>query len=126
MAHVLVVDDNAQFRNLVRLMLQELGHECSDIATGAGALLRLSRGDVDMAMVDLFMPEMDGLELTKQIRAQFPGLPVIATSGGGNMRMTNLLDWARDMGATITIAKPFDAPQLGRVMKIVQARLRAV
>jgi CheY-like chemotaxis protein len=125
MAHVLIVDDNAQFRGLVRLMLEDLGYTSAEAGNGPEALAALAQGGFDVALVDMFMPGMDGLELTKQIRKKDPHLPILATSGGGNMRMTNLLDWARDLGATLTIAKPFEAAQLGRMLKVVLARRRA-
>ncbi|MBX6322515.1 MAG: response regulator [Rhodospirillaceae bacterium] len=122
MAHVLVIDDNTQFRVLVRLMLADLGYEVSEARNGFQALAELASRRIDVALVDIIMPDMDGIELTRLITAKHPQVAVVSTSGGGAMKLTKILDWAGDVGDTLTLPKPFDETQLDHVLKAALAR----
>ncbi len=106
----------------MRLMLEDLGYEAREARNGLQALAELASRPVDVALVDIIMPEMDGIELTRQIKARYPDVAVVSTSGGGAMKVTKILDWAGDVGGTLTIAKPFDEEQLDRILKAALER----
>ena len=67
---ILVVDDDASIRLLVKTVVQELGHEAAEAAGGVEAWGRLSASPVHVVVIDWMMPDLDGLELCRRIRAQ--------------------------------------------------------
>jgi CheY-like chemotaxis protein len=74
--HVLVVDDNESNRRILDNLLQRWGLVCHDCASGAEALEYLKQGGtVDVAVLDMMMPDMDGLQLAEQLQAARPGNP---------------------------------------------------
>ncbi len=75
---------------------------------GAEALQLLRTQPVDVVLTDIYMAEMDGFEVITQIRTQYPGLPVIAMSGGGRGLGMSCLSIAHKLGAVVTLQKPLD------------------
>jgi CheY-like chemotaxis protein len=69
---VLIVDDEPQYRLLLRNILQDEGYEVFDAADGDEALVKMSRVKVDMIISDVYMPMMDGVKLHRTIRS-IPG-----------------------------------------------------
>jgi CheY-like chemotaxis protein len=109
---ILVVDDNACLADVVRRVLERSGHEVRVAATGLEGARRHREQAADLAIVDIHMPEMDGLELLVQFRAIAPEMPVIVMSGGVQTGGLNLLADARLLGAFATLAKPFSVDEL--------------
>jgi CheY-like chemotaxis protein/nitrogen-specific signal transduction histidine kinase len=81
LGHVLVVEDNAMNRMLIATYLDEFGLTCAVVSSGAEALERLEDSTYDLVLMDILMPELDGVETTKRIRAM-PGpvaeIPIVA------------------------------------------------
>ena len=82
--HVLVVDDSATIRHMVEMMLEPEGMRVSLASDGAEALRFLAQNPVDLVLMDVQMPTMDGLSCARQIRKQrrFDQLPIIALTAG--------------------------------------------
>jgi CheY-like chemotaxis protein len=82
MATVLVVDDVAMFRNVVMHALKGAGHEALSAPDGEAALQMLNAARVDLVLLDLAMPKMNGLEFLQRLRAdrRFDSLPVVVVS----------------------------------------------
>jgi len=78
---VLVVDDDPQPRQTLVEFLKALGHETGVAASGQEAIATLRRERYDLVLTDLFMPEMDGLEVVREIKTMSPDLPVIVITG---------------------------------------------
>lgn len=106
MARVLVTDDEKPIRGLLRLVLQQAGHEVQEAADGAEALRACRRESFDLIFCDLLMPGKEGLETIREVRKTFPGLKVVAMSGGLRAAV-DVLKVARLMGAHAVLAKPF-------------------
>jgi DNA-binding response OmpR family regulator len=107
-ARILVVDDNDSMRHWLAEILTRAGHQIIQAADGAEAC-RISREvDVDLVILDLFMPVKDGIETLRALRARAPGVPIIAISGGGaDDTGVDLLKAAVLLGAVRSMEKPF-------------------
>src|SRR5467141_3322602 len=107
MARILVIDDDDQIRRMLRMMLEMKGHEVLEASNGKEGL-RLHRATpAELAITDMLMPEMDGVELMLALRREAPRLKIIAMSGGGRYKQAEALDMAEPLGAFASIAKPF-------------------
>jgi len=111
MGSILVVDDEPDIRVLVKSMLTRAGH-VADVATdGRDALRILAGASYDLLIVDMAMPDMDGMETIKQVRRRSAKLPILAMtgsgSGSGGHSTARILDAANATGATAHLAKPF-------------------
>lgn len=107
---VLLVDDSFIDRNVVARMLTGLGHDVVQSQSGLDALDLLEVEVVDVVIVDLIMPMLNGLETMEQIRKQQGNhaVPVIVLSGAGPELAGDCLK----AGATGYLAKPCSAEQL--------------
>ena len=81
-------------------------------ANGREAMKRMGDPPVDVVVTDILLPEMDGIETVREIRARGQGTKIIAISGGGSGMFKTYLDWARRLGADRTFEKPVDAAEL--------------
>ena len=77
MFHILVVEDNADMRELFCTVLSDSGYQCLPAADGAEALEIMDKEYVDLIVADVMMPNMDGYELTKAIRDAKMELPIL-------------------------------------------------
>ena len=112
MAHVLVVDDDADVRALVRRVVGKLGHQVSDVADGKEALRLLEATRFDLIISDVYMADMDGMELLVRIQQLGLEVPVVVISGGGFQSRDEVLKMAAACGAVATLDKPFSVEQL--------------
>ena len=112
MAKVLVVDDEAEVRGVLRMMLKRSGHEVWDVADGAEALRLLDSMPFDLVITDVYMATLDGMELLVRIQQRGFQVPVVAMSGGGQKLRGAVLDVAPLVGAAATLKKPFTLEQL--------------
>jgi DNA-binding response OmpR family regulator len=119
MATILVVDDEGAIRSILRTTLEQAGYDVEDAANGNEALRLYSQHVPDLIMIDLMMPEKEGLETIKDIRGQGSKAKIIAMSGGIVNKIDSLIT-ARFRGADAIIAKPFD---LQGVLKVVRSLL---
>ncbi len=113
MARILVIDDQPQIRDNCREALEEAGHTVTVAADGREGVRLYHRAPVDLVILDLYMPEQDGLATIRELRATTPDLPIIAMSGGGMMaKSTSFLKIARHLGAVRTFEKPIRLAEL--------------
>ena len=112
MSRILVIDDDKFVRTSIRAVLEGAGYEVSD-ASDAETGLGLQRANpFDVAIVDLIMPNKEGLETIRELRRDFTTIPIIAISGGGDIVRKNFFQAAELFGATHTLEKPFDGGDL--------------
>ncbi len=112
MRSVLVVDDDPSIRALIRLYLEGAGYAVAEAADGRQAMKALASQPPDLVVLDIFMPEMDGLEVLQQLRNQCRSCKVMAISGGSAKIGMDLLGHATIFGADDVLEKPFDAKTL--------------
>ena len=106
---VLVIEDNPDLREYLRVALEAQEHEVLTAAHGQEALAYLNGHRVDAVLTDLFMPEMDGIETVAAVRKLFPDVRVVAMSGRPGV---DYLPVARELGVKHTLRKPFDIQEL--------------
>ncbi|MBL4614287.1 MAG: response regulator [Magnetovibrio sp.] len=112
MSRILVIDDDRFVRTSIRAVLESVGHEVAD-AGDADAGIELQRLSLfDVVIVDLVMPQKEGLETIRELKNDYPDLPIIAISGGGEIIRKNFVEAAELFGATSTLEKPFGGEDL--------------
>jgi CheY-like chemotaxis protein len=113
MADILLVDDEPSVRSTVSRVLAQAGHDIVEADSGLNALSLVGTRRFAIALVDLYMPHMDGLELIPKLLIQAPGLKIVAMSGGlFGGKGVDLLRAAERAGAARSITKPFSVEEL--------------
>jgi CheY-like chemotaxis protein len=116
MTRILIIDDDPAVCAAVTIVLEANGFIVSTAADGLSGIHAIEKEPFDLAICDLFLPKMNGLEAIKVIRQIKPALPVIAASGfmfGGNCpEMPNFDIMAAEAGASASLYKPFKPKDL--------------
>lgn len=117
---VLIVDDSTSMRQMVSFTMQEIGFDVIEGSDGQDALDKVAGQDLDLVITDLNMPNMDGMTLIRNLRAQdsyrFTPILMLTTESQASKKQEG-----RDAGATGWIVKPFDPEQLTKVVgKVVR------
>jgi len=109
MRRILVVDDDAAVRSTLRLLLEAYGFEVVLARNGHQGIKAVESSDLDLVLLDVFMPGMDGLETIKVLRRVRPQLPIIAMSGAlaRGLSAPDYLSFATKLGAAAALHKPF-------------------
>lgn len=118
MSHILVIDDDDFFRDVVVQMLQQDGHKTTEANDGAKALALLERTHPDLIITDILMPHMDGVEFIMELSKHSDSTPVIAMSGGRRSITSSFnLESAKLLGVKVTLTKPFNQAALRAALK---------
>ncbi len=111
-SRILVIDDDAQFCGMLREALESAGYRVTDAQNGEEGM-RLYREDpADLVIMDIIMPEKEGVETIMDLRREFPEVKIIAISGGGHIGPETYLEMAEKVGAQRTLSKPFEREEL--------------
>jgi two-component system KDP operon response regulator KdpE len=105
---VLVVDDEPQIRRALRLVLRANGYHVTEVGAGEAALDALAAAEFDVIILDLVLPDLDGVEVCRRVR-EWSQLPVVVLSAHDD---EDLKIRALDGGADDYVTKPFSAPEL--------------
>jgi UDP-3-O-[3-hydroxymyristoyl] N-acetylglucosamine deacetylase len=108
-ARILVVDDEEKIRQSLRGVLSDEGYVITEAGDGLAALAKLESEPPDLVILDVWLPEMDGISLLERIRETHPGLPVIIICGHANIEAAVR---ATRLGAADFIEKPFSLEAL--------------
>jgi DNA-binding response OmpR family regulator len=114
---ILVIDDDEQMRGLLRQVMEWAGHEGVEAADGREGTRLQRQHRADLVITDLIMPEQEGLETITALRRDYPGLKIIAISGGGRIGPEAYLPAARELGADRVFSKPFDVQELAETVR---------
>ncbi|OQW86548.1 MAG: response regulator [Rhodoferax ferrireducens] len=118
MSHILVIDDDDFFREVLVQMLQKDGHQVTEARDGVQALALLQRTHPDLIMTDILMPHMDGVEFITELSRQSNNTPVIAMSGGRRAITAAFnLESAKLMGVKVTLSKPIGHSALNAALR---------
>jgi two-component system chemotaxis response regulator CheY len=115
---ILIVDDSETVRQVLLMTLSNSGFNVVEAEDGHNALNKLAHHSVDMLITDLNMPNMDGLELIRQVRQagahRFTPIVMLTTESSEEKKLAG-----REAGASGWIVKPFKPEQLLKVVKMV-------
>ena len=112
---ILVVDDEPEVRQLMEHFLTERGYDVRIAENGRLALAALDTFMADVVLLDMHMPEMDGLETLKRLAVRSPSLPVIMVTVNDDVETTTHL---LQMGAADYVPKPFNLDYLEQAINI--------
>jgi len=115
---LLLVEDNKLNQIVVKFSLKRFGYEIVTANNGIEAIEEFKRGEFDFILMDVMMPEMDGLEATKQIRQLENGstIPIIALTADV---ITATADKCLDCGMSAHMSKPFEVEKLFDILKLL-------
>jgi DNA-binding response OmpR family regulator len=112
MNRILLVDDDVSYRAALKRVLLQNGFAVDTASDGRAALKKFREAQFDVIILDLWMPEKDGLETLIEIRRASPTAKVIAMSGANSIGFTKPLDTALRFGAAAVLEKPFTSQDL--------------
>jgi DNA-binding response OmpR family regulator len=111
LCHILVADDEPHIGRIIKMKLEQGPFRVSLAYDGQEALDLINNEQVDLALLDLMMPRLSGLDVLRQVRAQekFRSLPCIILTAGGDAKHERD---ALELGATQFLTKPFSPKKL--------------
>ena len=121
MAGVLIVEDDANLREMLRDALEKRKFTVITAANGREAIARFRPSVIDLVVTDLLMPEEDGLMVIMKIRELKPSVKMIAISGGGKAGPGSYLLMAGTLGADHVFSKPFLPSELVQKVREILA-----
>ncbi|NTU83413.1 MAG: response regulator [Chloroflexales bacterium] len=116
--HVLVIEDEQQIRRFLRTSLADHGYALLEASTGHDGITQAAQLQPDCVILDLGLPDMDGLEVLRQIRSWSSVPVVVLTARGQEQEKIALLD----AGADDYLTKPFGVGELMSRMRVVMRR----
>ena len=115
---ILVVEDDAQIRNFITYTLKQEGFPCLTAGNAQGALSQLVSNQIDLMLLDLGLPDFDGMEVIKKVR-EWSEVPIIVVSARDQ---DNEKASALDGGADDYLTKPFSATELMARIRVALRR----
>jgi CheY-like chemotaxis protein len=122
MAHILIIDDDADIRFILNTFCTSAGHTIDSAENGKTGLQLAGQNHYDLVITDIIMPEMDGIEVLTEIKQKFPEIRIIVMTGGTpKLEKEYLLSMAQAMKAHKVIAKPLNFKELQAAMNEILA-----
>ena len=123
MARILIIDDEAAMRAVLRESLERVGHEVVEAVDGETGLLCFKENPAELVITDIFMPGKDGFATVEAFREEYRDVKILVVSGAGGLDDPgHYLNLAKRMGADGTLSKPV---QLDTLLESVEALLSA-
>jgi CheY-like chemotaxis protein len=114
---ILIVDDEPQIREIISMTLENEGYETYTAENGIIALENFNKLKFDLVIIDLIMPEKEGIETIVEIK-KIKDIPIIAISGGGSFSPVQYLEIAKKLGADAKLTKPISSKKLIETVKL--------
>ena len=112
MKRVLLIDDEPTILLMMKKMIERAGYEVDLASNGEDGLVLLENYSFDLVITDIIMPEKEGLEIITELRKNYPGIKIIAISGGGRLSPEGYLESAEMLSADRIFKKPFARNEL--------------
>jgi len=117
MARILVVESQPKVRLLLRILLEEEGHEVIATSNGYNAVELFAKKPANIVICNLLNPSRNGLQTTEEIKTINPSTPAVILSGSDTIYEANYLQAAHKIKVQATLAKPFDIINLRKWVK---------
>lgn len=114
MSRILVIDDQADVRAMICMVLRVNHFEVIEAASAAAGLKAFEISEFDLAIVDIFIQGTNGFDVIRTMRDRVPNLPVVAISG---MTALEFINASPDAGSVICLQKPFRPAELLRAIE---------
>ena len=112
MPTILLIDDEAPLRKMLKILLERNGFQVLEAPDGHHGVALYKAHHPDLVITDLIMPEKEGLEVIRELKAFDPNIKIIAVSGGGIVDPMMYLKLARQFGAQYALSKPISNTDL--------------
>jgi CheY-like chemotaxis protein len=112
--HILLVDDDAALRTLMKMRLERTGHRVDTAENGWDGLSKLEHADYDVVLLDYTMPGITGLAVLQHIQARHLSVPVVMMTGHTGSQVA---DQVLAGGARVCLVKPVDRAQLDEALQ---------
>lgn len=112
MTKIMVIDDEEDNRFTIREILEFAGFSVVEAANGNVGIALQKSSPCDLVITDMIMPEKEGIETIRELKADNPNLKILAISGSGHTNHGDLLETAKQVGATQVLSKPFGETEL--------------
>jgi len=109
---ILIIDDEPSIRSLLRQVFERQGYQVLVAASGDIGIRQFKENHVDLVILDLIMPEKDGIETIRELKALDADIKIIAISGGGVIKPELYLKLARKFGAIYSFQKPINNDEI--------------
>jgi CheY-like chemotaxis protein len=109
---VLVVDDDPEHCAYMAEVLTRRGCRVGMTLSGREAIRRLEKETFDAVVTDVYMPDLDGIELVRTVRERWPAMRVIAVTGGGLRLPASVPNFLKYLGVSAILSKPFEPREL--------------
>lgn len=121
--HILLIEDELALADEICQSLRKANYAVSHLSSGTQAITAAQNGDFDLMILDLGLPDIDGLEVLKKIRKLGLGLPILVLTARGQLsdKVAGL-----DAGADDYLPKPFELDELLARLRVLQRRLGTV
>jgi len=118
MANILVVDDDPDFRITLVAILKNMGHTVEMADSGQVGLNLIKSNAFNVVLLDIIMPEMDGVEVLREIKKIYLDIKIIMMSGGGRMGGARYLNSCKRLGSDYILEKPFLTEELSKALNL--------
>jgi DNA-binding response OmpR family regulator len=127
MSSILLIEDDDLFREALADALTERGYAVTQAADGEIGVKLFRAAPTDLVLTDIVMPNKDGVTVVAELRREFPGVGIIAMSGGLALDPALYLKIAGGIGANRTLKKPFTLPTLLQAIgEVLATEARAI
>ncbi len=112
MRRILIIDDDVQFCQMLRQMLERAGYEVVEASNGKEGIKLFREAPTDLVITDIIMPEKEGIETIIELKREFTNVKIIAISGGGHLEASGYLNSTKYLKVARTFEKPFNREEL--------------
>jgi CheY-like chemotaxis protein len=110
-AKILVIDDEEAVVRVLTQLLERAGYEVASTQSAKDGFWIQRENSADLIIMDIFMPDVNGLEAIQRLKKTYPDTPIFAISGGSTMAGRDCLELAQEKGADYAFRKPFKAAE---------------